>query len=113
MMMIMAAVILINANGGGAAVLVKSNSSYGCISGREEECLIAEDMELEHLFMEYGSHVVRVLQATPQTTTQGSNDGSVTPCNNGPGKPYKCKPDPGPNPSGSCHPPSPFKRGCH
>ncbi|GMN73449.1 hypothetical protein TIFTF001_052181 [Ficus carica] len=92
MMMIVVAVILINANSGGAAVLVKNNATYGCITGREEECLIAEDLELEYLFMEYSSHVARVLRTTgPHSLLKGTDDAGTVPCADGEGNPYRAK----------------------
>ncbi|KAB1218855.1 hypothetical protein CJ030_MR3G018268 [Morella rubra] len=48
----------------GAAVLVKSNSSFRC-DGRLEECMIAEDLELDFLMNPY---VSRILQSSPSTT---------------------------------------------
>ncbi|EXB28860.1 hypothetical protein L484_015792 [Morus notabilis] len=83
--MLVAAVILINANcGGGAAVLMKSNDTYnGCITGREEACLIAEDLELEWL-MEYSSHVTRVLAAAdPDPATNNAINGGNAACDTG------------------------------
>ncbi|GMN25988.1 hypothetical protein TIFTF001_037330 [Ficus carica] len=91
MMMIVAAVILINANSGGAAVLVKSNATYGCFTGREEECLIAEDLDLEYLFMEYSSHAARVLQTIdPSSVGTQANKPETVPCPNGMGNQYNC-----------------------
>ena len=91
MMMIVVAVILINAKSGGAAVLVKSNATYGCITGREEECLIAEDLELEYLFMEYSSHVARVLQTIqPGSVGNKANNAGTVPCDDDKGNKYDC-----------------------
>ncbi|EXB28866.1 hypothetical protein L484_015799 [Morus notabilis] len=82
-MMLVAAVILINANCGGAVVLVRSNVTYGCNSGREGGGLIAEDLELEWL-MEYSSHVARVLGAAGQKPpTNGAEKGNNVPCYDG------------------------------
>ncbi|XP_024020020.1 uncharacterized protein LOC112091217 [Morus notabilis] len=114
-MMLVAGGILINANCGGAVVLVRSNVTYGCISGREEACLIAEDLELEWL-MEYSSHVARVLGAAGQDHPgKGAEKGSNVPCKNGNGNSYgsgkECPPTPKPKPNGKCK--NKYERGCH
>ncbi|KAB1201631.1 hypothetical protein CJ030_MR0G002334 [Morella rubra] len=57
----------------GAAVLVKSNSSFRC-GGRLEECLIEEDLELEFLMNPYVSRIVA--ESTPPQTPQPGNRNS-------------------------------------
>ncbi|KAB1211538.1 hypothetical protein CJ030_MR6G013280 [Morella rubra] len=50
----------------GAAVLVKSNSSFRC-DGRLDECLIEEDLELEFLMNPYVSRILAKNGKNPQS----------------------------------------------
>ncbi|KAG6660679.1 hypothetical protein CIPAW_03G121700 [Carya illinoinensis] len=78
LLMMMMSMMLLNAYCCGAAVLAKSNTSFRCTSGRLDECLIEEDLELELLMNPYVSRILAV-----QTVTGGTKDPNhpaIQPC---------------------------------
>ncbi|KAB1211539.1 hypothetical protein CJ030_MR6G013281 [Morella rubra] len=56
----------------GAAVLVKSNSSFQCV-GRLDECLIEDDLELEFLMNPYVSRILAHGGKTPPQSKDRNN----------------------------------------
>ncbi|KAG6721557.1 hypothetical protein I3842_03G117200 [Carya illinoinensis] len=68
MLMMMMIMMLLNAYCCGASVLAKSNTSFRCSSGRLDECLIEEDLELELGFL-MNPHVSRILEKRKEGTT--------------------------------------------
>ncbi|XVE72331.1 hypothetical protein DITRI_Ditri11bG0031100 [Diplodiscus trichospermus] len=81
-------IILLEANGCRAALLVKSNTTYHC-NGRLDECRIAADVELEFGLV-MNANIIRILQG-------GSNLHPGVAANN-PHKPaFPCKNQPNSN----------------
>ncbi|KAG6682780.1 hypothetical protein I3843_03G116300 [Carya illinoinensis] len=80
--MLMMIVMLLNAYCSSAAVLAKSNTSFRCSSGRLDEILIEEDLELELGFL-MNPYVSRILTG---------NQGGSPPNSNNPQQPAYPKP---------------------
>ncbi|KAF5480599.1 hypothetical protein F2P56_001335 [Juglans regia] len=70
--MLMMIMMLLNAYCCGASVLAKSNTSFRCSSGRLDECLIEEDLELELGFL-MNPYVSRILAGSDSKPPNSSN----------------------------------------
>ncbi|KAG6682775.1 hypothetical protein I3843_03G116800 [Carya illinoinensis] len=75
--LILAMMMILNAYCCSAAVLAESNSRFRCSSGRLDECLIEEDLELELGFL-MNPYVSRILAKTG-TGNAGNADQPVFP----------------------------------
>ncbi|KAG6721553.1 hypothetical protein I3843_03G116200 [Carya illinoinensis] len=77
--MLMMIMMLLDAYCCGASVLAKTNTSFRCSSGRLDECLIEEDLELELGFL-MSPYVSRILLETGTGSTGNSGKPAAKPC---------------------------------
>ncbi|KAG6660677.1 hypothetical protein CIPAW_03G121500 [Carya illinoinensis] len=108
--MLMMIMMLLDAYCCGASVLAKTNTSFRCSSGRLDECLIEEDLELELGFL-MNPYVSRILADQPGTgKTEDPNKPAAKPCGGPNDNIQYCTSKP--KPSKNQKPCTTYDRGC-